>query len=375
MTTTAPTKVLILTAGFGDGHNTAAKNLALALREKGADVLVDDPCAVAAPRLNRNLQKFYRYVTTHSPELWHQIYLSTERQDFSRRNVPFMRKPEAHVHELLREWKPDAVVSTYPLYPYFCARAQSPPPSFTVITDSIHINAAWRKAPCDHFLVTDETTRQSLLSAGLKELHVTTTGFPVHTDFAQLASLPPSEATLPFRVLYFPTSKKPEVRRHMRAILRASPQVQLTVVLGRNTRTLHRRAKEVQLESPDRVKLLGWTTQVPQLLSQHHLVIGKAGGATVHEAIAACCPMLISHLVPGQEEGNLKLLQQIGAGQLTQTENEITVAIQGLLKADGSEWRQQKHNLAKHTKPNAASKAASFILRKIEQSPSRNTEN
>ena len=34
-----------------------------------------------------------------------------------------------------------------------------------------------------------------------------------------------------------------------------------------------------------RVRIIGWTRKIPRLLNSHHLVIGKAGGATVHEAI------------------------------------------------------------------------------------------
>ena len=45
---------------------------------------------------------------------------------------------------------------------------------------------------------------------------------------------------------------------------------------------LARRAKEFG----DRVQVLGWTNQMPRLMLTHHLVMTKAGGATVQEAIA-----------------------------------------------------------------------------------------
>ena len=43
----------------------------------------------------------------------------------------------------------------------------------------------------------------------------------------------------------------------------------------------------------------------------HHLVISKAGGATVQEAIAARCPMIVNQVIPGQEEGNARLIWRI----------------------------------------------------------------
>jgi UDP-N-acetylglucosamine:LPS N-acetylglucosamine transferase len=62
---------------------------------------------------------------------------------------------------------------------------------------------------------------------------------------------------------------------------------------------------------PGRVDLLGWTDRMPQMLMSHNLVITKAGGATVQEALAACCPLIINQVVPGQEEGNWELVRRI----------------------------------------------------------------
>ena len=48
MSLSRPPRVLIATAGFGDGHNTAARGLARAL-EGQAEPLVIDPCEEASP--------------------------------------------------------------------------------------------------------------------------------------------------------------------------------------------------------------------------------------------------------------------------------------------------------------------------------------
>jgi processive 1,2-diacylglycerol beta-glucosyltransferase len=101
---------------------------------------------------------------------------------------------------------------------------------------------------------------------------------------------------------------------------------------------------------------------VPQLLNSHHLTVGKAGGATVHEAIAARCPMLIHHLVPGQEEGNLRLLEAIGAGSLADTPASIASATHDLLADQAAGWRKMKLALARHGRNAGALHAARFIL-------------
>tara|TARA_B100000927_G_C16371201_1_gene431550 strand:+ start:147 stop:404 length:258 start_codon:yes stop_codon:yes gene_type:complete len=72
--------------------------------------------------------------------------------------------------------------------------------------------------------------------------------------------------------------------------------------------------------------------------------------------------MLIRHLVPGQEEGNLELLQKIGGGSLADTEATLTAALDALLAEQASLWRRQKESLSLHARPNAAENAANFIL-------------
>ena len=370
------TKILILTAGFGEGHNSAALNLQRALKPR-ATTLCADPCALGAPWVTRQLQNLYRKITTHAPWLWRKIYDSTERQDFSKKRLPFMRKPEKKLRELILEFKPDAILSTYPLYPYFIERIFNQGitrvPVFTVVTDSIAINAAWRKAPTDFWLVTDQHTKDALSQQGLPEHQIIDTGFPVDPHFADLQPVSSEDTLKPLRILYFPTPKKPHVRRVSRELLESTgPDSELTIVLGKHLRKIHRRAKEIEEQYPGRVTIKGWSKKVPELLNSHHLVVGKAGGATVHEALAAECPMLIHHLVPGQEEGNLSLLHHLHGGDLAESEGSLSGHLGEMLADDASLWRNMKRDLAQHSRPSAALRAADFILQKI--SPDTQTD-
>jgi processive 1,2-diacylglycerol beta-glucosyltransferase len=366
----AAPRILIVTAAFGEGHNSAARNLAIALDAAGAITQVSDPCMLGAPRLTSFVNNAYRYVTTHFPRIWELIYRSTDRCDLSKQRSRPMQRVEAKLAGLIQEFRPTAIVSTYPLYPYFLTRILDgvEMPVFIVVTDSVEINAAWLRAQCHHWLVTDSATREAMMLKGLLGKKIVTTGFPVHPTFAEMQPVESTAVCEPFKVLYFPTAKLPFVRRHSRALLDASPDVHLTIVLGRNVRLLYSRAREIQLAYPGRVRLIGWTRRVPQLLNRHHLVVGKAGGATVHEAIAARCPMLIHHLVPGQEEGNLRLLELIGGGHLAETPAALTRSIQSLLANQATHWRAMKNALIRHDRNSGAIQAAAFIL---EQSADR----
>lgn len=363
-------RILIVTAAFGEGHNSAARNLGLALDAEGAVTQIGDPCLQGAPAITSLLSRAYRMVTTHLPRVWYWIYCSTDRCDFSKRQSPVMRFPERAMGRMIDQFKPDAIVSTYPLYPYFLKRIRQGIggrlPMFTVVTDSIEINAAWLRAPSDWWLVTDGRTRQ-LMGDAVELERIVDTGFPVHPVFAEQETVAVEDACRPFRVLYFPTARKSLLGAHGRALLEASPDLCLTIVMGRNVRRLHACAKRLKDEYPGRVRLIGWTRRVPQLLAGHHLVVGKAGGATVHEAIAACCPMLIHHLVPGQEEGNLKLLESIGGGALADSPAKMRAKVSQLLADQAAGWREMKRGLAKHDRKAGGKVAARFILDELAQ--------
>jgi processive 1,2-diacylglycerol beta-glucosyltransferase len=366
-TMTTPPRILIVTAAFGEGHNSAARNLGLALDAAGAITRVSDPCLLGAPGLTEILNRGYRFATTSLPRVWAAIYRSTDRCDFSRRS-PVMRIPERALGRLIDEFKPVAIVSTYPLYPYFLQGIDGKMPVFTVITDSIEINAAWLRAPTDWFLVTDPLTREAMIGKNLPAEKIIDTGFPVNPVFSKLSPVDAEDPCSPFRILYFTTAQRSLVGAHGRALLDASPSVKLTIVLGRNVRRLYSRAKKLKDAYPGRVRLIGWTRKVPTLLNSHHLVVGKAGGATVHEAIAARCPMLIHHLVPGQEEGNLRLLEAIGAGGLADSPAALTRHVSDLLSDHAAGWRSMKHALTRHGRNAGAITAATFILKQIETS-------
>jgi len=58
-------------------------------------------------------------------------------------------------------------------------------------------------------------------------------------------------------------------------------------------------------------------------MSVSNLIITKAGGLTVSEALTKHLPLVIYKPIPGQEEENARFVQRIGAGQVAGTEEEL----------------------------------------------------
>ena len=110
-------------------------------------------------------------------------------------------------------------------------------------------------------------------------------------------------------------------------------------------------------------RILGWTDEIPTLLATHHVVVSKAGGATTQEALAARCPMIVNQIVPGQEEGNLRLLEKLGGGALAETPDQIRAITADLLADQAEQWRAMKQKLALYHRNAGCFQAARHVIK------------
>ncbi|NMC36557.1 hypothetical protein GYA49_05940 [Candidatus Beckwithbacteria bacterium] len=105
------------------------------------------------------------------------------------------------------------------------------------------------------------------------------------------------------------------------AFINSPKPVQVIIVCGKNKilarliKQFLRSTKSLLPQSHNaNIKVLGFTTKMPELMSMANLVVGKAGPNLLFEAVASQKPFLaISHM-PGQEEPNLKLIKDLKLG-------------------------------------------------------------
>ena len=109
-------------------------------------------------------------------------------------------------------------------------------------------------------------------------------------------------------------------------------------------------------------KIVGWTDQLPRMLHESHLLVGKAGGATVQETIAAACPMIINHVVAGQEEGNARLILETNSGVVALSPREVVAQIERAFANDAKQWREWASSISKLSRPRAALDIAEFLM-------------
>jgi len=82
----------------------------------------------------------------------------------------------------------------------------------------------------------------------------------------------------------------------------------------------------------------------------------------VQEAMAAGCPMVINHVIPGQEEGNARFLVEANAGVVAITHDAVIAAVQNAFANNAAQWREWSTNISKLGRPAAALDIARFLL-------------
>ena len=363
-TFTPPMRILILTAAYGEGHNAAARGLHAAFAELGAESEIVDLFAITGGAFYDRSRRDYLALINRAPMVWAFLFKLIDRFPVVEFSLPALAKMQAALASLIAEKKPDAVLSVYPVYGYlveklFPRRADRRFAFHTVVTDSITINSVWHRCASDTFLVPNEDSARVMRAAGLPSEIIHATGFPVPPRFAD--PRPPRPApgrASPGRVLFMINAGKDRAPAAVERLLRLDG-VHLTVTVGRDE-ALRARLEEIARNAGREIEIHGWTDQMPELVMSHHLLIGKAGGATVQEAIAARTPMLITQVVPGQEQGNAQLLFQNGCGALCETPEALAAQVQSLFANDATQWRQWEANIARISKPDAARTIARF---------------
>jgi len=361
-------RILILTAGFGEGHNSAARGVRDGLAcvaPEGTEVELLDLFAEAYGPVNEFVRKSYLAVVNFAPRAWGAVYRWLDRKrDFDTEFARFSRLEE-HFSALLERFQPDVMICTFPAYPNVLrqirernSKCSRPCKIVVVVTDSITINAVWYRCAADYFLVANEQSACVLRAAGVASEKIKVFGFPVSPKFAESTGsnrvLPPADSER--RVLYMihaATRGAPKLAQRL-----AELGVDLTVTIGRADTLM----PEIKAAAGDKAKVIGWTDDLPRMLNDSHLLIGKAGGATVQETIAAGCPMIINYVVAGQEEGNARLIVETNSGVIADSPREVITQVQRAFADGAKQWREWSANISKLSRPRAALDIANFLL-------------
>jgi processive 1,2-diacylglycerol beta-glucosyltransferase len=325
-------RVLILTASYGSGHNAAARALAEAFTERGdAVTVVDHFRELVHPLFDRASRAIYMALLRRAPMVWGAAYaLGDWLPSDSPLAFGVTCVGAARLGALLEALAPDAVVSVHATpaaaMAALAGEGRRLPPHTTVVTDFV-AHSQWLARGLDRYCVADAEVGREFVARGIPRERVIVTGVPVRADFdAPVDAATAREALglsprLPMVLAMAGSSGSVGRLGDVAwALTRLSRPVQAVLVAGHDAALAETLARQT---AGTAVRVLGFVPEVRTLMAAADLLITKAGGMTLAEAIAAQVPMLLYGSLPGQERHNARFAARAGVALAARSRREL----------------------------------------------------
>ena len=320
-------RVLVLSASAGAGHLRAADAIEKALQIQGlaSEVQHLDVLKYTNHVFRHLYSKAYIDLVNKAPEVLGWLYDHLDvpgrnekvRLAFDRLNtVPFIK--------FLDKYQPDVAICTHflpsEIISWLKREKQVNILNAVVVTD-LDVHAMWLCRECEHYFVALEETKVHLVALGVPANRVTVSGIPIDPVFEEAKDsramrrkhgLDEDSFTILVSAGGFGVGP---VEHIIQALSALSHAAQVVVVCGRNeelrtrlSRLLRRLTRRPGVD----FHLLGFTTEMDELMAAADLFVGKPGGLTTSEALAKGLPMVVINPIPGQEERNSDHLLEEG---------------------------------------------------------------
>lgn len=366
--------IAVFSCNFGGGHNRVAEVLACELSARVPDSRIEvfdyvEQFVGHASNVVSTL--FYTASVRRAPWAWRWFYQATSAIPY---NSPTQRAlnrlGKTRLETFLTARRPSLVVCTY------CVPAgamsdlkregRTAVPCVTVITDHA-IHSQWVHPCVDRFIVSSEYVRDGLIQRGIPAGHVAATGIPIDRRFAEPTdreALRRKHGVDPSRpailVMVGAVNLLRDALRIYQALADLPRDIQVLFVCGRDEtlrRTLDARASSAR----NPVRVFGFVDHVHELMACSTLMVSKAGGVTTSEALAAELPVVVVNPIPGQEEENVRFLEQEGAGVRPRDVDDLVRTVVRLLD-EPARLDAMRAAVRRLKRPDAAARAADVAL-------------
>lgn len=365
-------RILVFSATFGAGHVRAAEATIEAIRDKApeAEITHLDFGAFLSKRLNKLVKNTYIELIKHTPRLWGKFYYRTSKikpDSVLQHLINILGRRE--FLDYIKEMRPDVIICTYPTIAGVLGelrlKSKLQIPIVSVVTDYA-VHSQWVHPGVDLYIVGNQDVFEGLTDRGIAPERIRITGIPVSPKFEQkldrreLANrlnLLPNRPT--FLVMGGAYGVLGGAKGVCKILLEAGEPVQVLVVCGQDEKLY--RSLDGLMEGRNPLIRFGYIKNVEELMTVADMIITKAGGLTVSEALTKRLPLLIYKPIPGQEEENAYFVEKIGAARLAKTEEELESAIHYLL-SHPDQMAEMREAAAKALPGNAAERAVEYIF-------------
>ena len=287
-------KILIFYGTYGGGHIAAAKSIKNYIDKnyEDADIEFVDCIEYINKYVNKISTKAYVELTKNTPHLWEKLYTGSNKGALATISNASNRLMALKLKSLIKEIKPDLIISTHPFSSHMCAilkkKEQIHCKLATIMTD-YHIHNQWLFLPqcVDYFFVANEQMKNDMINLNIPAEKIYVTGIPVSPKFKDNFNKDEifDEFWLDknkFTVLLFGGGEfglgKNVATKVLESTIRMFKDIQIIAISGKNKK-MHKSFEEIvqKTNSDSRVKVFEFTDKVPELMSISNVVVTKAG--------------------------------------------------------------------------------------------------
>ena len=334
------TRVLFLISDTGGGHRAAANAISAALREiePGCDVRIEDALVKTAAWPTNRSPQIYAWGMKRARWMWglgfHLLNGPFRARLLGNLGFPGMK---TRLRRLIEEHAPDLVVSPHPLLTRIVVRAldgmTARPPFAIVVTDLVTGHASWYEPDADLICLPTPQALERAASCGVARAKMVVTGQPLHpraeAAVAQRAALREKLGWRePVVLMIGGGDGVGDLGARVRAVAAAGPSARIVVVCGKNESL---RAELAAEKWPLSVDVRGFVDNLHELMAAADVLVTKGGPGSVIEGCLASLPILIYDYLPGQEIGNVRLVEEAGAGRYVPRNEDLVIAVRQYL--------------------------------------------
>lgn len=329
-------KILIVSASIGTGHMQAAKAIQeyYQLMEPEAIVTHEDFLSENIFSIDYFVKETYIKLLDIFPLFYELLYRLSQRErqgDIIQTVVSWMLKNR--MLKLIKKEEPDVLVFTHP-FPCGAAcilkrQKLIQTPIVGVITD-FTVHQFWVYSQVDRYCVGSDTLIKSLTKCGIDPKKIIVTGMPIRRAYYDRpkrdykANLERTALVMGGGLGLGAISKVLNELNHTKGI------DAITVVAGHNE-ALYENLLEMKKDMVKPVEVYAYTTKIPELMKKASMLFTKPGGVTCQEAVSLGLPMIFYSAIPGQEEENASLFEELHCARWIKNLNDLSDEVEQLL--------------------------------------------
>ncbi|HEY7089905.1 MAG TPA: glycosyltransferase [Tepidisphaeraceae bacterium] len=374
-----PKRVLVLSAAVGAGHMRAAQAVEMALREvdPAAHVQNVDVLQLTNAPFRKIYGEAYLDLVNKAPHVLGLFYDLMDRPRGPKSKRDWLRGAWEKLNltkleDLLRDDPWDGIVNTHFLPAQLIAglkkRRKLATPQITVTTD-FETHRLWMNEPCDAYTTATEEGAAYLASFGVDPAKITATGIPIHPVFSrekgrnECLSKHGLKGDRPIVLQLAGGFGVGPIERLYCGIMELKQPLQVVAVCGKNEK-VRKQLEQVDVPPRHRSKVIGFTTEIDELMCVADVVVSKPGGLTTSEVLARGAAMAIVNPIPGQESRNSDYLLEQGAAIKINNLAILPMKLARLL-GDGKRLETLKENARRIARPQAAFDIARIALGRL----------